>query len=143
MPEPAHGIYKKTMRNCKNSDRIDMREKPPIEEELVNVHEEIYSKKELCDKRMASRDLAIQGLCNPFMIKNNYLEDLDNQDQFLRVLTIKSLRPKLLSDFLQILSNESYLQGDIFKALKFRLEILRNKKKPLSISLFIKKYIHF
>ena len=42
------------------------------------------SKKELCDKRMASRDLAIQGLCNPFMFKNDYLEDLTNQDQYLR-----------------------------------------------------------
>ena len=76
--------YKKTMRNCKNSDRIDMREKPPIEEELVKTHEKTYTKKELCDKRMANRDLAIQGLCNPFMIENNYLEDLSNQDNFLR-----------------------------------------------------------
>ena len=33
---------------------------------------------------MANRDLAIQGLCNPFMIENNYLEDLSNQDNFLR-----------------------------------------------------------
>ena len=63
---------------------IDMREKPEIEEELVKTHEEIYTKKELCDKRMASRDLAIQGLCNPFMINNDYLEDLTNQDNFLR-----------------------------------------------------------
>jgi hypothetical protein len=33
---------------------------------------------------MANRDLAIQGLCNPFMTDNNYLEDLSNQDQYLR-----------------------------------------------------------
>ena len=72
----------KTKRN-NNSDTIDMREKN-IEEELVSEHEETYSKKELCDKRMASRDLAIQGLCNPFMFKNDYLEDLNNQDQYLR-----------------------------------------------------------
>ena len=76
--------YKKTLRTEKKSEIIDMREKPPIEEELVKTHEKTYTKKELCDKRMASRDLAIQGLCNPFLYENNYLEDLNNQDTFLR-----------------------------------------------------------
>ena len=75
--------YKKTKRIKEPPEIIDMREKN-IEEELVNKHEETYTKKELCDKRMASRDLAIQGLCNPFMFKNDYLEDLTNQDQYLR-----------------------------------------------------------
>ena len=75
--------YEKTKRINEPTERIDMREKN-IEEELVSEHEETYSKKELCDKRMASRDLAIQGLCNPFMFKNDYLEDLTNQDQYLR-----------------------------------------------------------
>ena len=75
--------YKKTMRNEKKAEIIDMRDKP-IEEVLVQQHETTYTKKELCDKRMANRDLAIQGLCNPFMIENNYLEDLSNQDNFLR-----------------------------------------------------------
>jgi hypothetical protein len=74
--------FKKTPR--REAIPIDMREKPEIEEELVKTHEDIYTKKELCDKRMANRDLAIQGLCNPFMFDNNYLEDLNNQDQFLR-----------------------------------------------------------
>jgi len=76
--------YKKTLRTEKTKEIIDMREKPPIEEELVKTHEKTYTKKELCDKRMASRDLAIQGLCNPFLYENNYLEDLSNQDTFLR-----------------------------------------------------------
>ena len=76
-------ICEKTKRNKEITEIIDMREKN-IEEELVNKHEETFTKKELCDKRMASRDLAIQGLCNPFMFNNNYLEDLNNQDQFLR-----------------------------------------------------------
>ena len=76
-------VCEKTKRNKEIPEIIDMREKN-IEEELVNKHEETYTKKELCDKRMASRDLAIQGLCNPFMFKNDYLEDLNNQDQYLR-----------------------------------------------------------
>ncbi len=75
--------YKKTLRNNKPHEVVDMRDKP-IEEELVEQHELTFTKKELCDKRMANRDLAIQGLCNPFMIENNYLEDLSNQDNFLR-----------------------------------------------------------
>ena len=33
---------------------------------------------------MANRDLAIHGLINPYMFNNNYLEDLSNQDQYLR-----------------------------------------------------------
>jgi hypothetical protein len=73
--------YEKTPR--KEKEVIDMREKN-IEEELIQTHENTFTKKELCDKRMANRDLAIQGLCNPFMTDNNYLEDLNNQDQYLR-----------------------------------------------------------
>ena len=76
--------YKKTLRTKKEEKIIDMREKLGVEEELVKTHEKTYTKKELCDKRMASRDLAIQGLCNPFMKKNDYLEDLSNQDNYLR-----------------------------------------------------------
>ena len=61
-----------------------MREKN-IEEELINKHEKIYSnKKELSNQRMASRDLIIQGLINPYLFENNYLDDINNQDRFLR-----------------------------------------------------------
>ena len=33
---------------------------------------------------MASRDLIIQGLINPYLFENNYLDDINNQDRFLR-----------------------------------------------------------
>jgi hypothetical protein len=63
---------------------IDMRE-TNIEEELINKHEKIYSnKKDLSNQRMASRDLIIQGLINPYLFENNYLDDINNQDRFLR-----------------------------------------------------------
>ena len=42
------------------------------------------NKKELSSQRMAQRDMIIQGLINPYMFKNNYLDDLKNQDEFLR-----------------------------------------------------------
>jgi len=63
---------------------IDMREKN-IEEELVIQHEETYgNKREICSKRMACRDKVTQGGSNPFMIRNNYIDDLNTQDKFLR-----------------------------------------------------------
>mgnify|MGYP001351888706 CR=1 FL=1 len=63
---------------------IDMREKN-IEEELIQKHEKLHNnKKELSNQRMASRDLIIQGLINPYLFDNNYLDDINNQDKFLR-----------------------------------------------------------
>ena len=63
---------------------IDMRSKECIEEELIHQHETDYgNKREICSKRMACRDM-VQDVSNPFMIKNNYLDDLTNQDMYLR-----------------------------------------------------------
>ena len=75
--------------NVKKSwrERIDMRENQNIEEELVQKHEETYgNKREICSERLASRDMMIQGTINPFMTKNNYLKDLQNQETYLRPL---------------------------------------------------------
>jgi hypothetical protein len=75
--------YAKTKRKNESST-IDMRDKN-IEEELIQNHEKIHNnKKELCSQRMAQRDMIIQGLINPYMFKNNYLDDLKAQDKFLR-----------------------------------------------------------
>ena len=60
----------KILKTKREKKIIDMREKN-IEEELIN-------------KRMASRDLIIQGLINPYLFENNYLDDINNQDRFLR-----------------------------------------------------------
>lgn len=73
--------YDKTERK---KEQIDMREKN-IEEELINKHEKIHNnKKELSNQRMASRDMIIQGLINPYLFDNNYVTDINNQDKFLR-----------------------------------------------------------
>tara|TARA_B100000035_G_scaffold157816_1_gene134529 strand:- start:37575 stop:37895 length:321 start_codon:yes stop_codon:yes gene_type:complete len=73
--------YQKTERN---KEIIDMREKN-IEEELVQQHEKIHNnKKALSNQRMASRDMIIQGLINPYLFDNNYVNDINNQDKFLR-----------------------------------------------------------
>tara|TARA_X000000368_G_scaffold413970_1_gene402960 strand:+ start:934 stop:1248 length:315 start_codon:yes stop_codon:yes gene_type:complete len=74
--------YKKTERQ--KSKTIDMRDKN-IEEELIEKHENLHkNKKELCSQRMAQRDMIIQGLINPYMFENNYLDDLKAQDDYLR-----------------------------------------------------------
>lgn len=74
----------KILKTKREKKIIDMREKN-IEEELINKHEKIYSnKKDLSNQRMASRDLIIQGLINPYLFENNYLDDINNQDRFLR-----------------------------------------------------------
>ena len=73
--------YDKTERK---KEIIDMREKN-IEEELIQKHEKIHNnKKELSNQRMASRDMIIQGLINPYLFDNNYVTDINNQDKFLR-----------------------------------------------------------
>ena len=76
--------YEKTKRINEPTERIDMREKN-IEEELIQNHEKMHSnKKELSSQRMAQRDMIIQGLINPYMFENNYLDDLKAQDDYLR-----------------------------------------------------------
>jgi len=67
---------------------IDMREEN-IEEVAVRKHEDNYNveknnKREIASKRMAQRDLMIQGLVNPYLGKKNYINHIDNQDTYLR-----------------------------------------------------------
>ena len=77
-------INEKFEKTKRENNLIDMREKN-IEEELIQKHERIYSnKKDLSNQRMASRDLIIQGLINPYLFENNYINDINNEDKFLR-----------------------------------------------------------
>lgn len=55
-----------------------------FEEEVVLQHENNFNKKELCSERISNRDKLTNGTSNPYMVKNNYLDDLLNQDMFLR-----------------------------------------------------------
>ena len=50
------------------------------------------------------------------------------QNIYLREITIKFLNPSLRSDFLQILSNEAYINGNTLVAVKYRLQELRNSE---------------
>ena len=76
--------YEKTSRLKKQTETVDMRDKN-IEEELIMKHKEDYmNKKELCSHRMSGRDMVIQGLINPYMYNNDYVDDIKTQDSFLR-----------------------------------------------------------
>lgn len=56
-----------------------------VEQELIIQHEDGFkNKKEICSDRISNRDHLSQGISNPFMVNNNYLDDLLNQDTYLR-----------------------------------------------------------
>ena len=52
--------------------------------ELLKNKNENKNKKEICSDRIRNRDQLTTGTSNPFMIQNNYLDDLSNQDIYLR-----------------------------------------------------------
>ena len=65
---------------------LDMREKN-IEEEIIEKCSNIMdveNKREACNARMTDRQHIIQSNINPFMSNNNYLEDINNETQYLR-----------------------------------------------------------
>ena len=41
-------------------------------------------KRETNSSRMAEREQVIQNGMNPFLLKNNYIDDINNQDKYLR-----------------------------------------------------------
>jgi hypothetical protein len=49
-------------------------------EKVVEIKE---NKKDICSQRMADRQLIAKSNINPYMVANNYLDDLKVQSQFL------------------------------------------------------------
>lgn len=43
-----------------------------------------FNKKEMCLNTMSNRELIKHNITNPFMVNNNYLDDITNQEQFLK-----------------------------------------------------------
>ena len=71
---------------CEKSLRIkEIPQGDTVEQELIIQHEDGFkNKKEICSDRIRDRDHLSQGISNPFMVNNNYLDDLLNQDTYLR-----------------------------------------------------------
>lgn len=55
-----------------------------IRNELAQFSRMKENKKEKCLNVMMNRELIKNNNSNPFMINNNYLEDINNQEKFLK-----------------------------------------------------------
>ena len=55
--------------------------KDEIEKEIIHIEE---NKREICNERIINRDMIIQSSINPFLLNNNYIDDLEDQERFLR-----------------------------------------------------------
>ena len=85
--EPKYTFYKWCNgEKCEKSLRFEkISPGENIEEEIVIQHEDNFkNKKEICSDRIRDRDKLTNGIVNPFMVENNYLDDLLNQDMYLR-----------------------------------------------------------
>lgn len=85
--KPQYTVLKWTHgEKCEKSLRTnEIPQGDTIEQELIIQHEdEFKNKKEICSDRIRDRDKLMQGISNPYMINNNYLDDLLNQDTYLR-----------------------------------------------------------
>jgi len=86
--KPQYTVLKWTHgETCEKSLRQveEIKQGDSIEQEVVIQHEgDFKNKKEICSDRIRNRDKLSQGISNPFMIHNNYLDDLLNQDTYLR-----------------------------------------------------------
>ena len=55
--------------------------KKEIETEIINIEE---NKKSVCSNRLSDREMIIHTNINPFLQSNNYIQDLSQQEKFLR-----------------------------------------------------------
>lgn len=64
----------------------DIQEEEEVEEVKETLEERIVkkNKRELSYNKIAARRLMTKGNINPFHVKNNYVEDIKVQDDFLR-----------------------------------------------------------
>ena len=94
----SHGEKcEKSQRNKEINPTNDISQGETVEHEIVIQHENTFkndnkndnkneykNKKEICSDRIRDRDQLTTGCSNPFMIQNNYLDDLLAQDTYLR-----------------------------------------------------------
>lgn len=76
-PNPHHQSDKSWRYNDKDSKRTV----GELETEII-VKEE--AKKGILSERLAQRDKLATSMINPYLRKTNYLDDIKNQDEFLR-----------------------------------------------------------
>lgn len=78
-------IHWKWSKEGQNKLEKSLRKKDPIHSKSIPKKlKKDENKREICNHRISQRDLLIQRKTNPYMIKNNYINDLDIQANFLR-----------------------------------------------------------
>jgi hypothetical protein len=75
-------LMKKSYR--KKEDNNQKEDAPNIITDRMDLRDR--NTREINSERMSQRELLIQTSINPFMSSNNYLRDLEVQDEFLRPL---------------------------------------------------------
>ena len=66
-------LFRSNKYELSNFNKIEDGEKFPIE-----------YKREINSERLSKRQYVIQNSVNPFLLKNNYIDDINNQDKYLR-----------------------------------------------------------
>jgi hypothetical protein len=74
------GILKQSLRETNKNAKIEEHSEP-IQE---RYEERKRNDRELHSQRLSERGMMIQKSINPFLSTNNYVDDLNIQDQFLR-----------------------------------------------------------
>jgi hypothetical protein len=72
------------IKTSRNGEKTDLTTFSLQANKQKDVNKKDVNKKEVCNSRISQRDLMIQTSINPYMIKNDYLQDIDIQDNFLR-----------------------------------------------------------
>lgn len=90
MSHPTYRFWKWTKPNpiIKSARRQRILQVEEEKKEKKKVKEPVYNspsdKRALCNERIANRYMIIQTPVNPFISTENYIDDLDVQDRFLR-----------------------------------------------------------
>ena len=85
--KPGESLKKSMIKNKPNKNMGEKAEKfkMNIEREFAMYNESIKSdSKESISTRINERDMITQRGCNPFLSQNNYLNDLMNQEKYIR-----------------------------------------------------------
>ena len=90
MSYPVYRFWKWTKPNpiIKSARRRPILNEKVIKKDEKKAKKHIYNspsdKRALCNERIANRYMIIQTSINPFISTENYIDDLDVQDRFLR-----------------------------------------------------------
>lgn len=131
--EGVDGKPEKSRRENNNNIQTNMQNKPGnypldngnIEHQLIKKHEQDFNDKELCIQRLSRRENVKNIKLNPYLDNSNYIEDISNQEKFLRPQYSsyqKNSNNSLIGerDMIKQRQNNPYITGDILKDLSDR-----------------------